>query len=84
MTAAVPAPASSPDDAYETATAALGAALAAARQERDELAAQGGPEAVAAWAARPGGPGETQIATTYRTLQARSLTRRPATPPGVT
>lgn len=51
-------------------TAAAGV-LAAVRSERDEIARQGGPEAVGRWAAGPGeDPGE--IAAHYERLQKQA------------
>jgi len=51
------------------ACARAGRILTAARAERDELAARGGPEAVAEAAHVPGGPNQQQIAATYERLR---------------
>jgi hypothetical protein len=61
------------------AIAAAGAVMAAARAERDQLAAEGGPMAVAEAAWRPGGMPKAEIARVYAGLQAEARARRDAT-----
>lgn len=51
--------------------------LSAARRERGELAARGGPEAVAEAAYVPGGPSKPELAALYVRLQAETA-RDPA------
>ncbi len=57
----------------DEAIAAAGEALAAARQELHEVALQGGPEAVAAWACPNGTPRQqAAIAASYQQLSERA------------
>ena len=66
-------PAAERQAAITRACGAAGRILAMAHAEQEEIAAQGGPEAVAAWAC-PSGSDEERAATAayYRQLQARA------------
>ena len=55
--------------AYDAAIAAAAGILASAASARDEMAAAGGPEAVAAQAAYPGHLAAGQIARQYQRMQ---------------
>jgi hypothetical protein len=66
--------------AYEQAIDAAATILARGRDERDRLAATGGPEAVAEAAYVPGGPPKEEIAAVYRQLQAETRAARAERP----
>ena len=55
--------------------------MAMARSEREQLAAAGGPEAVAEAAWRPGGRPKAEIAATYASWQDEERAKRNAAGP---
>ncbi len=67
-----------PPVTVEDACARAGRIFAAARRERDELAARGGPQAVADAAYVPGGPSKEEIAAAYERLRQQASGREKA------